>query len=142
VPKRSDSFGNEAFSTKILEFMATGVAVIVSNTKVDQHYFHERIVKFFRSEDAEDLAKAIILLVENAEFRRELVNNALTFVSHNNWKSDRERYVALVERLTSKRSNPRPTENLRQKLRAFEQNGGKSELDAMPAAGDPSKQIV
>jgi glycosyltransferase involved in cell wall biosynthesis len=141
VPKRSDSFGNEAFSTKILEFMATGVAVVVSNTKVDQYYFNERIVKFFRSEDAEDLAKAIILLVENVEFRRGLVNNALTFVSHNNWKSDRERYVALIEGLTRRRSNPSLTKHLQQKLHVFEHKGGNSELDAMPA-GDPSKQIV
>ena len=33
VPKRSDTFGDEAFSTKILEFMALRVPVIVSNTR-------------------------------------------------------------------------------------------------------------
>ena len=33
VPKRADSFGNEAYSTKIMEFMAVGVPVVVSSTK-------------------------------------------------------------------------------------------------------------
>ena len=47
VPKRNDSFGNEAFSTKIMEFMAMGVPVLVSNTRIDQHYFNERLVHFF-----------------------------------------------------------------------------------------------
>ncbi len=31
VPKRAEGFGNEAFSTKILEFMACGVPVLVSS---------------------------------------------------------------------------------------------------------------
>ena len=33
VPKRADSFGNEAFSTKILEFMCAGIPAIVLSTK-------------------------------------------------------------------------------------------------------------
>jgi glycosyltransferase involved in cell wall biosynthesis len=36
VPKRNDPFGDEAFSTKILEFMAMGVPVIVSETRIDR----------------------------------------------------------------------------------------------------------
>jgi len=47
VPKRADGFGNEAFSTKTLEFMACGVPVIVSRTRVDQHYFDDSVVRFF-----------------------------------------------------------------------------------------------
>ena len=49
VPKRADSFGNEAYSTKIMEFMAVGVPVVVSNTKVDRYYFDESVVRFFES---------------------------------------------------------------------------------------------
>ena len=36
VPKRKEGFGDEAFSTKIMEFMAMGVPVIVSDTRVDR----------------------------------------------------------------------------------------------------------
>ena len=51
VPKRSIGFGNEAFSTKILEFMAMGIPVIVPDTEVDTYYFDEKVAKFFRAND-------------------------------------------------------------------------------------------
>ena len=56
VPKRNDSFGDEAFSTKILEFMASGVPVVVSSTRVDRHYFNDKVVRFFPSGDIGRLA--------------------------------------------------------------------------------------
>lgn len=37
VPKRADSFGNQAYSTKIMEFMSLGVPVVVSKTEIDQY---------------------------------------------------------------------------------------------------------
>ena len=51
VPKRNDSFGGDAFSTKILEFMALGVPVVVADTRIDKHYFNESLVRFFKSGD-------------------------------------------------------------------------------------------
>src|SRR4030095_13319139 len=46
VPKRAEGFGDEAFSTKILEFMACGVPVVVSSTVVDRRYFDDTLVRF------------------------------------------------------------------------------------------------
>ena len=52
VPKRvSSGFGNEAASTKILQFMALGVPVIVSRSRVDSYYFDDSVVQFFEPED-------------------------------------------------------------------------------------------
>jgi glycosyltransferase involved in cell wall biosynthesis len=48
VPKRKNGFGNEAFSTKILEFMVMGVPVIVPDTEIDTYYFDDKVAKFFR----------------------------------------------------------------------------------------------
>jgi glycosyltransferase involved in cell wall biosynthesis len=56
VPKRADSFGNEAYRTKIMEFMSQGVPVVVSRTKIDTFYFDDSVVKFFESGNAEALA--------------------------------------------------------------------------------------
>ncbi|NJL72862.1 MAG: glycosyltransferase family 4 protein, partial [Candidatus Competibacteraceae bacterium] len=59
VPKRANSFGNEAYSTKIMEFMAVGVPVIVSSTRVDRFYFDDSVVRFFESGNVEALTEAM-----------------------------------------------------------------------------------
>ena len=63
VSKRKNSFGNEAFSAKIMEFMAMGVPVVASNTMINQLYFNQTLVQFFESESVEDLAAKILDLM-------------------------------------------------------------------------------
>ena len=99
VPKRKDDFGNEAFSTKILEFMAMGVPVIVSDTKVDRYYFNSSIVRFFRGEDEEDLARCMLELIQHPEKRQTLVEHAQEFVANNDWAAGKEEYFSLVDGL-------------------------------------------
>lgn len=99
VPKRTDSFGNEAFSTKILEFMAMGVPVVASNTRIDQYYFHEGLVRFFESENAEDLAAKVLDLAHNPEKRRALRARSDEFIQQNNWDVKKHRYLDLVDEL-------------------------------------------
>ncbi len=65
VPKRADTFGNEAFSTKILEFMSLGVPVLAARTAIDTYYFDDNSIYFFDSGDEESLAKAMLDLVNN-----------------------------------------------------------------------------
>ena len=76
VPKRNDSFGDEAFSTKSLEFMAVGVPLIMSQTTIDLYYFNDALVRFFRSGDDEDLANQMRLLHEDPGIRMGLVKAA------------------------------------------------------------------
>lgn len=99
VPKRNDSFGDEAFSTKILEFMALGVPVIVSNTTVDRYYFDENIVTFFRSGDVDDLAGHIISLIRDPGARQRQIKNAHEFVKQNDWATKKGKYLQLVDDL-------------------------------------------
>ena len=99
VPKRKDDFGNEAFSTKILEFMAMGVPVIVSDTKVDLDYFDSSVVRFFRGEDEADLAHCMLDLIQNPGERQILVERAAEFVANNDWALAKEQYFSLVDGL-------------------------------------------
>jgi glycosyltransferase involved in cell wall biosynthesis len=101
VPKRADSFGNEAYSTKIMEFMASGVPVIVSKTKIDSFYFNDSIVRFFESGNENDLAGAMLDLMRNPELRRTLVHNASKYVARNNWNLKKREYFNLVDTLIS-----------------------------------------
>ena len=105
VPKRASSlFGNEAASTKIMEFMSIGVPLIVSRTQVDSFYHDESRVKFFESENVEELAQAIVLLEQNPAMRGQLVSKALEYVATNNWELEKRQYLSLVDSLALKRS--------------------------------------
>src|SRR5581483_7141670 len=53
VPKLANSFGNEAYSTKIMEFMSQGVPVVLSRTKIDSFYFDPSVVRFFEPGDSQ-----------------------------------------------------------------------------------------
>jgi glycosyltransferase involved in cell wall biosynthesis len=102
VPKRADSFGNEAYSTKIMEFMSVGVPAVVSDTKIDRYYFNESVVRFFESGNAEALAEAMYDILTNPQMRRDLVERALEYVSLNSWENHRADYLHLVDSLCAR----------------------------------------
>lgn len=104
VPKRADSFGNEAYSTKILEFMSLGVPMVVSNTKIDRFYFNDSLVRFFESGNPVALAEAVTDVLENDELRRSLIANALEYAHLNCWSRCEKEYVNLVDSLIEKRN--------------------------------------
>ena len=105
MDKRADSFGNEAYSTKIMEFMALGVPVVVSKTTIDQFYFNESVVRFFESGNMEKLAEAMLEVLRDGELRRRLVTNAFAYVAQNSWDSRRGDYLRLIDSLVG-RSEP------------------------------------
>jgi glycosyltransferase involved in cell wall biosynthesis len=101
VPKRNDLFGDEAFSTKILEFMIMGLPVVVSSTKIDRFYFSDSVVKFFRAGDDADLADAMLAMIRNPEARNRMAQNALEFAAKYDWESNKDKYLNIVNLLTA-----------------------------------------
>ena len=99
VPKRNDSFGGEAFSTKILEFMALGVPVLVADTRIDRHYFNDTLLRFFKSSDVEALAQAMLDAYGQREKGAAMAVNALAYVQENSWGTKEHDYLAVVHRL-------------------------------------------
>ena len=99
VPKRADSFGNEAYSTKIMEFMSLGVPMVVSSTKVDRYYFNDSIVRFFESGNADQLADAMFDVLTNQQLRDSMTMRAFEYVRQNNWGTQKHSYLNLVDRL-------------------------------------------
>lgn len=105
VAKRARSpFGNEAASTKIMEFMAVGVPVIVSRTKIDTYYHSESTVQFFESENVDDLARSILVLYEDVSLRKRLASNAMAYTREHCWSETKKEYLAIVDSLRTSKS--------------------------------------
>ena len=99
VPKRADSFGNEAYSTKIMEFMSQGVPVVISRTAIDSYYFDESQVRFCESENVESFAAGMIEVLTDESLRQRLIRNASEYVASNHWGRKKQEYLDLVDRL-------------------------------------------
>jgi glycosyltransferase involved in cell wall biosynthesis len=112
VPKRKEGFGDIAFSTKIMEFMAMGVPVLASRTRIDEFYFGDGLVEFFDSGDAADLAEKIMGLMSDNQRVAELRSKSAEFIGKNNWTVKQQEYFALVDGLVGKAAAVEPVRAL------------------------------
>lgn len=105
-PKQARSrFANEAASTKILEFMAVGVPLIVSRTSIHSYYFDESMVRFFTPGDDAELAESVLDMYRNPQLRARLVDNAQKHVEAHNWGVKKDEYLALVDWLVEEKQS-------------------------------------
>lgn len=110
VPKRADGFGNEAFSTKILEFMASGVPVIVARTRIDDYYFDEGVVSFFEPGNSASLARAMVEAYTQPSQLAAKAEAARVLAGRLSWQAQKGHYTRLVDELTGvARSAPMPS---------------------------------
>ena len=100
VPKRADGFGDNAFSTKVLEFMAAGLPVILARTSIDEHYFDDSVVRFFTPGDAGHLADQIQWAYHHRSDLSAMAQRASEYVSRFSWRRHQSSYIGIIDGTT------------------------------------------
>jgi glycosyltransferase involved in cell wall biosynthesis len=100
---------------KIFEFMAVGVPLIVSRTRIHQYYYTDELVKYYDGDDDAALAENIVRLRNSPELRHLQVTNALKYVEEHSWDVEKFQYLGIVDSLVAKepvvQSSPTPLES-------------------------------
>jgi glycosyltransferase involved in cell wall biosynthesis len=99
-PKRATLFADEAFSTKIFEYMAMGIPAVASSTKVHRYYLDDSLLMFFPDGNSEELARCIVTLAKDPKLRARYVQKGLEFVNQNDWETQIPAYLQVLEALT------------------------------------------
>jgi glycosyltransferase involved in cell wall biosynthesis len=103
APTRRSAFTDYSLSTKAFEYAAMGKPVVATRLQMVVRTFGDDIVTY-EPGDADDLARAIRLLVDDPVQRDARVARALDRVHGLSWDVESARYLALVDRLTANRA--------------------------------------
>lgn len=95
-PKRATEFSDEAFSTKIFEFMVLKVPVIASDTTIHKYYINDDVVEYYHAGNVEALARAIKKLHDDKVYRNLLAEKGYRFVQSYIWQNRKKEYLDLV----------------------------------------------
>lgn len=99
VPYRQDIFTDEILPTKLMEYIALGLPVVVARNSAVMEYFNDDMVKYFSPGDINELVDCIYSLYSDRNQIERLVANSSKFLQIYNWQNIGENYVSLVNEL-------------------------------------------
>jgi glycosyltransferase involved in cell wall biosynthesis len=104
VPTLHDRFTELLLPVKLLEYVHMGLPVLASRLPGISSYFSEADLHEYTPGDPESLARAIESLCANPEDARTRAARATERLREIAWERQRERYLGLVDELTTARS--------------------------------------
>jgi len=97
---KKDSFWDLYFSTKIVEFLISGLPVVSSKTKTIKYYFSEDNLFYFTPEREKEFAEKVLLAYRKPALAKKKVENARKNISENmSWDKEKIKYTELIESL-------------------------------------------
>ncbi|MEA2547987.1 MAG: hypothetical protein QOE42_585 [Chloroflexota bacterium] len=99
APTRRNDFTDYSLSTKVFEYGAMRKPVVASGLPLVRSTFPADTIATYSPGDADELAAAILRLVDDPTDRDARVERTAALVSGLGWERESERYLALVERL-------------------------------------------
>ena len=100
---RQDVFLDLSFSNKLSEYIVMDKPVIASRIRTIRHYFSEEALAFFEPGNKTDLAHQMIRFYRDARMRARFASQAKAEYQPIRWEVMRERYLRLIENLTTAR---------------------------------------
>ena len=101
VAVKRDPFRDLTHTNKMFDYVAMRRPAIVSWTQSVADYFDATALEFFRSDDAEDLARAIRDVHRDPKRRRAMVVRAAELYEEYRWPRQRTIYLDAVQRLAA-----------------------------------------
>ena len=99
VPNHASSATHLMLPVKLLEYVALGIPVICARLRTVEHYFSDRSLRFFSSNNAAQLAAAIQDLYLVPALGRNLSNSAANVVKSLSWPVHSQRFCDAVDSL-------------------------------------------
>ena len=99
VPSIHEPYLEYSLSTKLLEYVAMGVPAIASDLATNRAHFTDDAILFIRGGDPASLADAIRATVADPAAAAARAEEALRQGAAYAWSAQKERYVALVDRM-------------------------------------------
>jgi glycosyltransferase involved in cell wall biosynthesis len=98
-PQRGGVFGSLVFSMKVAEYIALGLPVICSGIATMRHYFSDDDLLFFEPENAEDLARAVRVLLTDPAAAEGRAARSRMKLDELDWPAQKKTLVKTVEDL-------------------------------------------
>jgi len=103
VPSLPEPYLEYSLSTKLLEYAAMGVPTIASDLATFRHHFTQEALCLVPGGDAEALARAVEVLVDDPERAVAMGLEARRQAAAYDWEVQKARYLAIVDRLIRSR---------------------------------------
>lgn len=100
IPNLNSALNDLTLSTKLLEYVALGVPVVVARLRTLAHHFGDDEVTFFAPGDPQSLADALRWVAENPDDSRIKAQRARRRSAAYAWDENRDRYVGVLRSLS------------------------------------------